>query len=325
MSKIKVSSGFTSLKMLLFPYKEILVVYDRNVKAYAEKITGSRPSFAIDADEAHKTMDTVMNVCRWLLDNGADKRTLVLAVGGGTTTDIVGFAASIFKRGIRYANVPTTLLAQVDAAIGGKTGVNLDHYKNMLGLIREPEFTYICTGTLRTLPEREFRSGAAEMLKTFIIKDDGNYEKALKIAGLPVPDIEALTPLIEAAAKTKRKIVSRDPDDEGRRRVLNLGHTWAHAIEWWQHATGALDPYTHGEAVAIGIVQAARMSEQLKLAREGLAAKIKADFEYCGLPTELPCDESELQKAFDQDKKRQGGRINYVLIKSIGSVTVKKI
>lgn len=325
MSKIKVTNGFTTLKMLLFKYKEIMVVYDRNVSAYAEKIIGTHPSLAIDADEAHKTMDTVMDVCRWLLENEADKKTLVLAIGGGTTTDIVGFAASIFKRGIRYANIPTTLLAQADAAIGGKTGVNLDHYKNILGVINEPEFTYINTETLKTLPHRDFLSGAAEMIKTFIIRDDGNYEKALKVVGLPDLDLDALVPLIEAAAKTKRKIASSDLEDEGKRRVLNLGHTWAHAIEWWQHMTGAKDPYLHGEAVAIGIVQAARMSEAQGLAREGLAAKIKADLEYCGLPTEMPCDETELQKAFDQDKKRQGGKINYVLIKSIGSVTVKKI
>lgn len=325
MSKIKVSNGFISLKMLLFTYKEIMVVYDRNVQQYVDRIIGSRPSMAIDADEAHKTMDTVMDVCRWLLENEADKKTLVLAVGGGTTTDIVGFAASIFKRGIRYANIPTTLLAQVDAAIGGKTGVNLDHYKNMLGVINEPEFTYINTETLRTLPRREVLSGAAEMIKMFIIRDDGNYEKALKILGLPELDINAVVPLIEAAAKTKRKIASSDLEDKGKRRVLNLGHTWAHAIEWWQQVSGAKDIMTHGEAVAIGIVQAARLSEKQGIAREGLAAKIKADLEYCGLPTELPCDASELQKAFDQDKKRQGGMINYVLIKSIGSVTVKKI
>lgn len=326
MSKIKVSSGFMALKLLLFKYKDIVVVYDRNVKDYALKLAGNgRPSLAITADEAHKTMDSVMEICRWLLENGADRKTLVLAVGGGTTTDIVGFASSIYKRGVRYANIPTTLLGMVDAAIGGKTGVNLDNFKNMLGVIREPEFTYVNMETLRTLPEREFRSGAAEMLKTFIISDSSRYEQALKIVGLPVPDYEALTPLVEAAAKAKRRIVGKDLYDNDKRRVLNLGHTWAHAIEWWQHATSAPDPYTHGEAVAIGIVQAAVFSENQGVAREGLAAKIKADFEYCGLPTALPCGEDDLKKAFDRDKKREGGKLNYVLIKSIGSVIVKKI
>ena len=139
------------------------------------------PGMLIDAAECLKTMDTVMEICTWLLEQGADRDALVLAIGGGITSDMVGFAASIYKRGVRFAYVPTTLLAQVDAAIGGKTGVNLENYKNILGVIRQPEFTYLCPHALESLSQRDFLSGEAEVLKTFIIEDEGNYEKAVAL------------------------------------------------------------------------------------------------------------------------------------------------
>ena len=302
-------------------YKHIFVVYDRNVEGFAQRIAGQTGNskklqmLAITADEEHKTIDTVMEICRWLLEQGADRDALVLAVGGGVTTDMAGFAASIYKRGVRYANVPTTLLSMVDAAIGGKTGVNLDGYKNLLGVIRQPEFTAIFPEALETLPEREFRSGLAEMLKTFIIKNPkGAYERALA-AG------KELAELIQLAAGIKQEIVEKDEFESGLRRRLNLGHTFAHAIEWWKPGK-----FTHGEAVAIGMVQAARISEKLGIAEEaGLADRIAADLKACGLPTELPCPVEELLPAILKDKKAEGGRINFVLPVKIGKVVVKKL
>lgn len=324
MGKIKVSGSFTSLKLLLFKYKSVFVVYDRNVAQYIDKFASGKPSMAITADEEHKTMDTVMEICRWLMEQKADRRSLVLAVGGGVTMDIVGFAASIYKRGVAYANVPTTLLGMVDAGIGGKTGVNMDMYKNMLGVIRQPEFTYICPPVLQTLPPRELRSGAAEMLKTFIIKDASSYEKALVLFSDQF-DPKLAEPLIKEAANIKAAIVRKDEFEKGPRRVLNLGHTYGHAIEWWQHVNNVDAPYNHGEAVAIGIIQAALKSEAAGKAKPGLADKLKSDFNYCGLPTQLPCPESELEEAVKQDKKSEGGKLNFVFIKNIGKVSVEKI
>ena len=325
MAKLKVSGGFTSLKLMLLKYKSIFVVYDANVEDHVKKFVSSHPSLPITADESHKTMDTVLEICNWLLSQNAGRDALVLAVGGGVTTDMAGMAAGIYKRGIRYANVPTTLLGMVDASIGGKTGVNAGGFKNMLGVFHQPEFTYICPQTLRTLSSREFKSGAAELLKTFIIKNDkGNYEKALQVLSAPL-DTDALTPLIESAAGIKEKIVRKDPGDKGERMVLNLGHTYGHAIEWWQRKSCQENPYTHGEAVAIGIVQAARKSEDRQIAKAGLAEKLRADFNYCGLPSDLPCSEAELEEALSQDKKAGGGKLNFVFIKDIGHVSVKKI
>lgn len=333
--------------------ENIFVVCDRNVETLARSLAPGRPLLAITADEEHKEMDTVLGICRWLLECRADRDAVVYAVGGGVTTDMAGFAASIYKRGVRYVNYPTTLLCQVDAGIGGKTGVNLDGYKNILGVINFPLETRILPQALETLPERELRSGAAEMLKTFIIKDVGNYRKAVEALSRKKIDLDELAPLVEAAADVKREIVAKDPTEKGLRRVLNLGHTFAHAIEWYQHghtrpAAAAADrrtsgqtghenpsatapaaagsaPYSHGEAVAIGIIQAARISEELGIAAQGLAERLADDFRACRLPVELPCRAQLLEQAIWKDKKAERGIIHFVLIKDIGTVIIKDL
>ncbi len=329
-------------------YRHVFVVCDRNVEAFARQLTGISAGagsakgaalFAITADEAHKNIDTVLDICRFLASHGADRDALLLAVGGGVTTDMAGFAASIYKRGIRYANVPTTLLSMVDAGIGGKTGVNLDGYKNLLGVIRQPEFTAIFPEALETLPEREMRSGLAEMMKTFIIKNPaGAYEGALEwgdsfaslgMTGQAARMTGKAAELIQLAAGIKQEIVEKDEFEAGVRRKLNLGHTWGHAIEWWQQEGPGRQgkcSYTHGEAVAIGIVQAARYAERLGLAEEkGLSERIAADFARCGLPTELPCPVQELLPAILKDKKAEDGKIHLVLPVKIGKVIVRKL
>ena len=306
--------------------KNIYVIYDRNVEAFALKLAKGHPALPITADEEHKTMDTVLDICRWLLAQGANRDATVWAVGGGVTTDLVGFAASIYKRGVRYANYPTTLLSQVDAGVGGKTGVNLDSYKNMIGVTRFPIYTRIHPEVLRTLPPRELRSGAAEMLKTFIIDNKGgNYEKAVELLSAGTLDLHALAPLIEAAAAIKRRIVEQDPYEEKIRRCLNLGHTYAHAIEWYQHTHGVVNPMTHGEAVAVGLVQAARLSERLGVCAPGLVRRLRTDLRACGLPTELPCSEKALENALWKDKKAEKGILHFVLIKKIGKVIIKDL
>lgn len=307
----------------MLKYRSVFVVYDANVAEFAARL-GKYPSLGIVAEESGKRFEMVGKICSWLLEQGADRESVLVAVGGGITTDMAGFAACIYKRGIRYINVPTTLLSQIDAGIGGKTGVNLDSYKNMLGVIAQPVMTYICPKVLETLPSRELRSGAAEMIKTFIIGGAAWYEKAIDEFSAP-RNVEELAPLVKEAASIKAKIVRSDPREQGKRRVLNLGHTYGHAVEWYQHAQGVEDPYTHGEAVAIGLVQAARKSEAEGYAKPGLASKIESDLKRCGLPVELPCPEEELEQAMLKDKKAVGGKIYFVFIERIGKVTVKKI
>lgn len=331
-SRVISADSLQALTPLLEAYPKVFLVYDRNVAWVAQEIAAAclpAGMKVLDASEKAKDMATVLDLCSWLLEAGADRSSLLLAVGGGITTDLAGFAACIYRRGIRFAFVPTTLLAQVDAAIGGKTGVNFLDFKNMLGVIRQPEFTFECAQVLRTLPRRDFLSGAAELLKTFLIDNTGNaYEKTVAyLSAAKASDqhsrSEALQTLIAAAAKVKAGIVSRDEQERGERRCLNLGHTFAHAIEHEARQAG-LD-VTHGEAVAVGILLAARLSEAMGLAPKGLAARLEADWTACGLPTGVPFDPATLTAAMTKDKKAEGDTIHFVLLSSIGQVEIRKI
>lgn len=295
-------------------------------------------------------MQTVLDICKWLLVNDADRNALVLAVGGGITSDMAGFAASIYKRGVRYANVPTTLLAQTDAAIGGKTGVNLENYKNILGVIRQPEFTYICPQVLESLPYRDFVSGSAELLKTFIIDNsDNNYEKAVEVLsdihgsidhGRAIAAHSAeLQRLVSAAAAIKAGVVERDEFEHGERRKLNLGHTFAHAIEWESLSVAGkslnVKEISHGEAVSMGIILAARLSERYYSTRTGidnnssgyksLSDRLQQDFTRCGLPTDCPYPMESLAVAIRRDKKAENGIIHFVLIHGLGDVRIEDL
>ena len=325
-SRVISADSLQGLTPLLEAYPKVYLVYDRNVAWVAQEIAAACPPAGmkvLDASEKAKDMATVLDLCSWLLEAGADRSSLLLAVGGGITTDLAGFAACIYRRGIRFAFVPTTLLAQVDAAIGGKTGVNFLDFKNMLGVIRQPDFTFECAQVLRTLPRRDFLSGAAELLKTFLIDNTGNaYEKTVAFLSAPA-DSATLQTLIAAAAKVKAGIVSRDEQERGERRCLNLGHTFAHAIEHEARQAG-LD-ITHGEAVAVGILLAARLSEAMGLAPKGLAARLEADWTACGLPTSVPFDLGTLTAAMTKDKKAEGDTIHFVLLSSIGQVEIRKI
>ncbi len=310
-------------------YGSIFIIHDRNVGGLVENLgIEAKGILPIEATEAKKTLATVLETENWLLEKGADRQAFVLAIGGGITTDLAGFAASVYKRGVRFGFIPTTLLSQVDAAIGGKNGVNLDSYKNIIGVIRQPEMTFICPEPLETLPYPQILSGAAELLKTFIINNEGGeYERAVNM----LEDIhsqasgkvaireysETLRSLIAAAARIKAGIAGRDPNEHGERRLLNLGHTFAHAIE-----KNSGERIAHGEAVAMGIILAAQLSESLGLA-EGLAERLKADFTACGLPVRCPYSIDSLADAMKKDKKSEGAFIHFVLPLGIGHVETR--
>ena len=173
------------VKTHLRGYGSIFIIHDRNVGGIVERLDiEAKGIFPIEATEERKTLSTLLEIEKWLLEEGADREAFVLGVGGGITTDIAGFAASVYKRGVRFGFVPTTLLSQVDAAIGGKNGVNLDSYKNIIGVIRQPQATFICPEVLETLPYPQILSGASELLKTFIINNkDNEYERAVNMLG----------------------------------------------------------------------------------------------------------------------------------------------
>lgn len=320
------------------------IVYDANVEEFSklfcdrwtvsggeERRIGGRLS--IVADEEHKTLGLVERICAFLLELNADRRSTLIAVGGGVTSDVCGLAAGIYKRGIRFEVVPTTLLAQVDAAHGGKNGVNLYGVKNALGLVRLPDAVHICHEPLLTLPEREFRSGVSELLKTFILFDAERYAEAVALfSGLASEayswaalesHIGEVMSLAREAASYKEKIVASDLYDNGLRRLLNLGHTLGHAIEWWQASSQRPERYSHGEAVAIGIVAAARISSRMGLCSAELVSRLESDFKACSLPTELPVSVAELLPAMGNDKKASGeGKLNFVLLKDIAQPVI---
>ena len=353
-SRIVVEDGMDALEVCLEPYGNVYVVMDSNVAmkcpaAYELSQMLNRrgaPGMLLEVSEEAKSMDSVMEICNWLLENGADRDALLLAVGGGITTDMVGFAASLYKRGVRFAYVPTTLLAQVDAAIGGKTGVNFGGYKNMLGTIRQPEFTYICPQVLESLPMQDFQSGAAEMLKTFIIEDNDNYRPAVQLLVALADDfissradgetysysmekwpeilsgrLPELTPFISAAARVKAGIVSRDQFEDGERRKLNLGHTFAHAIESLSHKHH--NDIDHGHAVALGMVYAARLAERLEMAEPGFAQEIEKDLDRCLLLVFNPYSIQDMADAMHKDKKAEGGKVHFVLPRAVGDVVIR--
>lgn len=326
-------------------WPRVYIVYDRNAEKYAAEMVhplGDKLASAasIETGEAEKAMGGVLEMCGWLLQNGATRGDLLLAIGGGITTDMAGFAAAIYMRGISVAYLPTTLLAQVDAAIGGKNGVNFSGLKNMIGTIRQPALVFECPEVLGTLPYREFACGSAEMLKTFIIDNtSGNYEKAARLlaringAESRRTAIETyaseLGELVHASAAVKAGIVSRDQFESGERRLLNLGHTFAHAIESVakkKNDSGGSYDIAHGEAVASGIILAATLSEKLGIAGPGLSRKLKNNFAGCGLPDASPFPVAELADAMHSDKKGAGnGEVIFVLPRAIGDTTTMKL
>lgn len=337
-------------------YPAVYIIADKNTENFAAAVAKSLPEnfrgiFTLEADELGKTMDNILKICAWLLENHADRNAMLLGIGGGITTDMTGFTASIYKRGIRFAYLPTTFLAQVDAAIGGKTGVNFENYKNILGVIRQPEFTYVCPEVLGTLTYRDFLSGAAELVKTFIIDDSGdNYAKAVTILS-EIHDATdhtsaiashhaELEGLIAAAAKVKAGVVERDEFEMGERRKLNLGHTFAHAIEWEAHnreqsmgeVNAGVHGISHGEAVAIGMIMAAEASEYYyaddksqPVAVQGITKKLTEDFRHCGLPVECPYPITTLAEAMKKDKKSENGIVHFILIRAIGDVRIEDL
>lgn len=279
----------------------------------------------IHASEGGKTMETVLRIAERLSGLGADRDSFLLGVGGGITCDLTGFTAAIYKRGVRFAFVPTTLLAQADASIGGKNGVNFQGFKNILGTIRQPEWVCICTELLRTLPLRYWREGIAEMLKTFAIYDAASYRQTLDFFAVSEPDIwlnsSVLSMLISRCTEIKMGVISRDEQECGERRLLNFGHTFAHAIEKVSRATeDAPEGLLHGEAVAIGMVLAARVAEAVNLCELGLADELAGDLRSVGLPVscELPAD--GLTRAIAADKKVSSDAIHLILPAAIGDV-----
>ncbi len=317
-SRILVGPAAGALARVLPAECRTVVVTDAGVVRAHPELTAPYATILVGRGERCKTFAAVERVCRELLAADADRATFVLGVGGGIVTDIAGFAASVYMRGVRFGFVSTTLLGQVDAAVGGKNGVNVDGYKNIMGLFRQPEFV-VCDPTLTgTLPDREFRAGLAEALKAGIVGDAALFARIERASyGALRGDAELLARVVEGAVGVKCSIVAADECEAGVRRKLNLGHTLAHAIE------KCSDRMNHGEAVAVGLALVARASVRLGLLCEAECRRIERVLRGLGFELDPPVPVERLLREVVHDKKREGGVLHAVLPEAVGSCTVR--
>lgn len=300
----------------------IALVTDQNVAehylAQAEKSLMeagySTVAITIPPGETAKTLSTVSHLWQEFLAAGLERRSTVVALGGGVVGDLAGFAAATYMRGIPWVYVPTSLLAMVDASLGGKTGADLPQGKNLVGAFHAPQMVLTCTSTLNTLPRVEERSGMAEVIKTGIIGDPGLFDLSRNSLEMIAEDYDEI---IRRAIAVKIQVIEADPYEGGQREVLNLGHTIGHAVE---KVSGY--QLRHGESVAIGMVAEARLAERIGLAERGLADEIAGTCELIGLPVDIPGDLplEEILEAMKVDKKRQGAKVKFALPVKIGEV-----
>lgn len=283
------------------------------------------PSLVVPAGESSKSWDGLIKVVDFLADSGLDRDGVLWVVGGGVVGDLGGFAAAVYLRGVRCVQVPTTLLAMVDSSIGGKTGINLRAGKNLAGAFHPPARVFIQTGWLATLPPREFSAGMAEIIKYGLLAEPGLFDELEALMEPLHPGHPELPEVIRRCCSCKARIVGADEhekDSRGGRALLNLGHTFGHAIE----RVGGYGSYLHGEAVAIGLVMAARLSvlkgalpmEEEKRV-EGLLARY-------GLPVSLPepLPVKDLLEAMRHDKKVKAGRLRFILLEELGRAVVRE-
>ena len=277
--------------------------------------------FTFPAGEAHKTLDTVRDLYERLIREGYDRKDLLIALGGGVVGDLTGFAAATYLRGIDFIQIPTTLLSQVDSSIGGKTGVDFDAYKNMVGAFHMPRLVYMNLAVLSTLPRRQFASGMAEIIKHGLIQDQ-EYDRWLSsnYRSVMEGDYEALLNMIFESCRIKGHVVEEDPTEQGIRAWLNFGHTIGHAVEKLKN----FELY-HGECVAIGCAAASWLSFQRGWITEEDHRHVEALLEQYGLPVRA-CGLSPeaVLKATKSDKKMESGQIKFVLLKKIGEAVVVK-
>ncbi len=301
------------------PEEKIVLITDTNVSRCYEDEFPSLEIITIGTGEQIKTLDTIQYLYEKLAALDVDRSSFIVGVGGGIVCDITGFAASTYMRGIRFGFVASTLLAQVDASVGGKNGVNFDGFKNMIGLFNQPEFVICDISLLNTLPENEILCGLAEIVKHAVINDAGLFAYLEKhcheILSLNRKIIEKL---VHDSVMIKASIVNRDEKEKGERRKLNFGHTFGHAIE-------KISKIPHGQAVSIGMSIAAVISEKRGMIDSADTERIVSLLHKLKLPTHLNSDKTRIFNALTKDKKREGDKIHFVLIDRIGNAIVEKI
>ncbi|MCG8565107.1 MAG: 3-dehydroquinate synthase [Desulfobacterales bacterium] len=317
-STIRVGEDWTRVDAYMPPGPRVIIT-DENIHRLYGHAFPEAPVITMGLGEKNKTLATVESILRQLIELGCDRSWFVLAIGGGIVCDVAGFAASLFMRGLRFGFVSTTLLSQVDASVGGKNGVNLDAYKNMVGTFTQPEFVICDPAMLKTLPREEISNGLAEIAKHGLIQDKALLEYLEDHAdGARALEPEVISRLVADSVAIKSAVVQADETEAGERRKLNFGHTIGHAIEKCRQDG-------HGKAVSLGMMAAAHFSRKRGLLKAKEVDRIETLLEKLGLPTQLDLDAQPLVDAARQDKKKQGETVFFVFLEALGRARVEQI
>lgn len=310
-------------------YSKIFVLVDENTNEHClPYFLANLPTeieieiIEIEAGEEHKNIYTCIDLWHTLIELDADRKSIMINLGGGVITDIGGFVASTYKRGIDFINIPTTLLAMVDASVGGKTGVDLGSLKNQIGVINEPKSVIVISKFLETLPTNQMRSGLAEMLKHGLIYDKAYWDKLKNLNDLNTDDLDVL---IKQSIEIKNEIVSQDLKENGIRKALNFGHTLGHAIESYFLESEEKKQLLHGEAIAIGMILESYISYQLNLIFKEDFAEIK--YIITDVFEKISFDESDIQNIMNLlvfDKKNEFGNVQFTLLNKIGESKINQ-
>lgn len=315
------------LSKLNISERKVCVVTDSHVKGlYGDEVMAllagkckKNVIYSFPAGEENKTLDTVREAYRFLIEEKFDRKDLLIALGGGVTGDVTGFIAATYLRGVDFVQIPTTLIAQADSSIGGKTGVDFDGFKNMVGAFYMPKLVYMNIATLKTLDDRQFYNGFAEVMKHGLIRDGAFYEWLLdKMYEICDRDTDTLLTMVQKSCMVKKLVVEKDPTEKGDRALLNFGHTIGHAIEKAKNFSLA-----HGECVALGSVAAAYISWK----HEWLSMEEYYEIRDMFVPFNLPIsvegiDPEEILALTKSDKKTEGSKIKFVLLKKVGKAVI---
>jgi 3-dehydroquinate synthase len=317
-SVIHVGHGMGPLEQYL-PSKRAVLLTDDNVFKHHSGVFGGYPVIQIGHGEGVKTLETVTSIYRQLIDLEADRSTFLVGIGGGVVCDICGFVASTYMRGVSFGFVATTLLAQVDASVGGKNGVNFGGYKNMVGVFNQPEFVVCDSRFLSTLPKHELHCGLAEVVKHGAISD-ADYFAYLEQHAEAIVDLDraAIKRVVADSVRIKAAVVERDEKEAGERRKLNFGHTLGHALEKTLNVS-------HGQAVSAGMAFAARLSVQMGRLESVAAERLVQLLKRFDLPVAYAISGQQVIDAIGKDKKRQHDTLHFVLLRAIGQAVVENM